>query len=183
MTWKLIVIDPAVGLTKEGIVNRGLVVVRFTRNGLDAAWKNVIVHVAVPPVLRPVDGQLRLATSSCPLPAFRPSVTAALVLLTLAVRVAVLLAVNAAAAATKEVEADPAGIWTLVGTWSGDPLPESVTIIVLGVTLFRDTVQAVVALLVRVDGEQDKEVICPGMPAVSVKLWVPPFRLALSTAD
>ena len=41
---------------------------------------------------------------------------------------------------------------------------------VLAVTLFKDTVQVLVVLLARVDGEQDKEVICPGRPAVSVKL-------------
>lgn len=183
MTWKLIARDPAVGLTEAGIVSREFVVVRFTRNELDAAWNRVIVQVAVPPEFTPVVGQLRLATCPSPLPAFRPSVTAALVLLALAVRVAVLLVVNAEAVATKVVEADPAGIGTLAGTCSGDPLPESVTIMVLVVALFKDTVQVLVELLPRVDGEQDREVSCPGRPAVSVKLWVPPFRLALSRAD
>ena len=45
-----------------------------------------------------------------------------------------------------------------------------------------DTVQVVEALLPRADGEQDTEVSCAGALAVSVKLWEPPFRLALSSA-
>ena len=39
------------------------------------------------------------------------------------------------------------------------------------------------ALLPKADGEQDSEVSCPGATALRVKLWEPPFRLAVSRAD
>ena len=45
-----------------------------------------------------------------------------------------------------------------------------------------DTVQVVVALLDRVDGEQDTELSCAGALAVRVKFWETPFRLAVSRA-
>jgi hypothetical protein len=44
-------------------------------------------------------------------------------------------------------------------------------------------VQVVVALGARVKGEQDREVSWAGALAVRVKLWVPPFRLAVRSAN
>jgi hypothetical protein len=46
----------------------------------------------------------------------------------------------------------------------------------------RATVQVVVALLARADGEQDTDVSWVGTVAVREKLWEPPFRLAVRVA-
>jgi hypothetical protein len=44
-------------------------------------------------------------------------------------------------------------------------------------------VQVAVTLLATAEGEQDTEVSWAEAPAMRVKLWVPPFRLAVSRAD
>jgi hypothetical protein len=46
----------------------------------------------------------------------------------------------------------------------------------------RVTVQVVVALLPKADGEQDTELTWTGAVAVREKVWDPPFRLAVRVA-
>jgi hypothetical protein len=51
------------------------------------------------------------------------------------------------------------------------------------VALLSETVQVVVALLARLDGEHDTDVNCAKPLMLIVKLWTPPFRLAVSSTD
>jgi len=48
--------------------------------------------------------------------------------------------------------------------------------------LFNDTVQVLVALLLKVDGEHDTDEICAGAEPVRVKVCAPPFEDAVSSA-
>jgi hypothetical protein len=112
----------------------------------------------------------------------RPTVVDWLCPLSVAVMVAVWAAVMVPLIAVNVALLCPDGTVTLGGTGKLAVLLPSETTAALAAALFRDTVQVVVALLARVDGEHDTEVNCAGALAVIVNVWEPPFRLAVSSA-
>ena len=72
---------------------------------------------------------------------------------------------------------------TLAGTVSSALLLASVTGDALRAALFKVTVQVLEALLPKVEGAQASDESCAGATALSVKVFEPPFRVAVSKAD
>jgi hypothetical protein len=77
----------------------------------------------------------------------------------------------------------PAATVTAASTGSAALLLLSETTVALATALLSDTVQLLLALPARLVGEHDTDVRCAGALAVSVKVWVPPPKLATSRAD
>jgi hypothetical protein len=98
------------------------------------------------------------------------------------VTVAVWLLATVPLVAVNEALPCPAATVTLPGTGSVALLLASDTATALEAALLSDTVQLIVALLARLDGEHDTDVSCAGALALSVNVWVPPFMLAASRA-
>jgi hypothetical protein len=71
---------------------------------------------------------------------------------------------------------------TLAGTVSNPLLLVRDTVAALRAALFNVTVQVLDALLPRVDGAQASELSCAGAAAFNVKVWEPPFSVAVSNA-
>jgi hypothetical protein len=68
---------------------------------------------------------------------------------------------------------------TLTGICNAGLLLLSVTTAALRAALLRPTVQVLVALLLKLDGEQDKDEICAGALAASVAACEAPFKEAV----
>ena len=100
-----------------------------------------------------------------------------------AVTVAFWLLLTLPEAAVKVAVLWPNATVTLAGTVSNPVLLASETVAALRAALFNVTVQVLDALLPRVEGAQANELSCAGAAAFSVKVWNPPFRVAVSNAD
>ena len=72
---------------------------------------------------------------------------------------------------------------TLAGTVSNPLSLASETLAALRAALFNVTVQVLAALLPSVEGAQATDVSCAGATPLSVKVFEPPFRLAVNSAD
>ena len=127
--------------------------------------------------------QLKLFIGPLWPPVLRANVNVSLAPLAVAVKVPLTFDVTVPTDAAKLAEVSPAGITTFDVVCRRKLLLESATVTGLPAALFIDTVQVALALLLRVAGKQDSEVSCAGAAALSVKLWEPPFRLAVSRAD
>jgi hypothetical protein len=90
--------------------------------------------------------------------------------------------VTAAVVAEKVALVWPAETVTLAGTVKAAALLISVTVLATRAALFKVTVQVLDALLLSVEGEQDKEEICAGAVPLSVKVLETPPRDAVTTA-
>ena len=145
-----------------------------------AGADNVTVQVELPGAETVPGEQLRPEGTTTTL---RLTVAVWVWLFSVAVTIAVWLLLMVPLVAVNVALSWPVGTVTLAGTGNAVVLLASETVMALEVGWFSAMVQVVVALLARVEGEQDRELSWAGALAVRVKLCAPPFRLAVRSAN
>jgi hypothetical protein len=174
---------PAPTLTVAGTVTFPLPLVTPTvAPDPAAAAVSVMVHVALPGAFTVPGAQLNELGCAGPVGAVRLVLAVWLTPFNVAVTATVVALAMVPAVAVNVALLCPNATLTVAGTLNSAGLAlDNTTVSAAGAAVFNVTVQVLVALAVSVEGAHVRLVIRGGV-AVSVKIWLAPFRLAVSNA-